>query len=242
MSSDRNTGAASAPTRSRTAVARITAKPGRSAMPRRTVTAATAQRAPCPSATTMKPPISRSNWAMSPTASAASSSRASNSSSFGAEMIRLVVQPIGYPGRSAVSDAAGAERRYCRKGLEGKPRSSRGPRRPHLTDVHRRPIQSNPGDEKSVAAQWRASLAWRMSSEISLDRADQAAGELLLIGRLLQQTLFDRVRETAELDKGGRDVQRRQHGKIGRALRVVEQHDLARELVEHFAREHDRQI
>ena len=40
-----------------------------------------------------------------------------------------------------------------------------------------------------------------MSGEETLDGANETAGELLLIGALLQQALFGRIGQTAELDE-----------------------------------------
>src|SRR6516162_418023 len=77
MSSERKTGAASAPRRNRAAVARISPKGGRPA-PRATKTAATTQTPPCSSAAAMNRLRLWSNCASRPKASPASSSSASN--------------------------------------------------------------------------------------------------------------------------------------------------------------------
>ena len=81
-----------------------------------------------------------------------------------------------------------------------------------------------------------------MDAEIRLDRAHQAPGQFQLVGVLPQQAFFLRVRQTAELDEGRGDIRCGQHCEIGRALRMVEKRNLARELVDDFACEHNRQI
>src|SRR5229473_4027602 len=55
-------------------------------------------------------------------------------------------------------------------------------------------------------------LNLRRLRRIRLERAHQAARQFLLVGGLLQQAFFSRVRQTAEFDKGGWDIRRGQHG------------------------------
>jgi len=54
-----------------------------------------------------------------------------------------------------------------------------------------------------------------------------------------KQTLLDGIRQAAELDECRGDVRGGQDGEISCALRTVEQHDLAPELVHDLARERD---
>jgi hypothetical protein len=68
-----------------------------------------------------------------------------------------------------------------------------------------------------------------MDGEVGLDRSHQTARQFLLVRPLRQQAFFLRVRQTAEFDEGGRDVWCCQNDKIGRAPRMIEQDDFARE-------------
>src|SRR5712671_4810582 len=63
----------------------------------------------------------------------------------------------------------------------------------------------------------------RVGGEKILDRAQQAAGQALLISALSEQALVDRVRETAQLDQRGWHIGRRQHREPGGAMRLFEQ-------------------
>ena len=73
--------------------------------------------------------------------------------------------------------------------------------------------------------------------EIGLDRPHQAAGQFLLVGAPLEQAFFLQVRQATEFDENRRDIRCGQNGEVRGALRVIEQHDLARQLVDDLAGE-----
>jgi hypothetical protein len=81
-----------------------------------------------------------------------------------------------------------------------------------------------------------------MRGKKGFNRTSKAARQLPPLGTLLQQPLFARVRGAAEFAEHRRDIRCGQDREIGAALRTIEQHDLARELRDDVAGEHNRQV